>query len=144
MPINREKAQTFSKINFRLEKRKMMRFNYTNVEIYIKLFERKSCLDWCPRLFQDWVEYNFYFIVSDLLRCELTHEKDSPDQQHAVANLVKLLKNGGFFRDTSGLNNLQTFKRFAQLMNRPNGFQVDFVTEPISTIINNFTPSKLI
>ena len=29
-------------------------------------------------------------------------------------------------------------------MNMPNGFQVDIVTEPISTIINNFTPSKLV
>ena len=53
-----------------------------------------------------------------------------------------LLKYGGFFRDTNGLNNLQTFKRFAQLINRPNGFQVDIVAEPISTFINNFGPSK--
>ena len=74
----------------------------------------------------------------------LTHEKDSPDQQHAVGNLVQLLKYGGFFRDTNGLNNLQTFKRFAQLMNMPNGFRVEIVTEPISTIINNFYPSKLV
>ena len=70
--------------------------------------------------------------------------KDSPDQQHGVANLVELLKYGGFFRDTNGLNNLQTFKRFAKILNKPNGFTVDYFAEPISTFISNFSLSKLI
>ena len=70
--------------------------------------------------------------------------KDSPEQQHGVRNLVELLKYGGFFRDTNGLNSLQTFKKFAQILNKPNGFTVEIETEPISTIINNFNQSKLV
>ena len=57
---------------------------------------------------------------------------------------MKLLKYGGFFRDTNGLNNLQTFKRFAQILNKPNGFTVKIETEPISFIINNYNQSELI
>ena len=121
-----------------------MRFIYTNVEIYINLFGRKSGLDLCRKPYQDCVKFNLIIVVSYLILCVLTHEKDSPDQQHGVANLVQLLKNGGFFRDTNGLNNLQTFKRFAQLMNMPNGFTVEYVAEPISTFINNFSQSKLV
>ena len=69
--------------------------------------------------------------------------KDSPEQQHGVRNLVELLKNGGFFRDTNGLNSLQTFKKFAQILNKPNGFTVKIEAERISTVINNFNQSKL-
>ena len=67
----------------------------------------------------------------------LTSVKASTDQQHAVGNLVSLLKYGGFFRDSSGLNSLQTFKRFAQIMNKPNGFQVDIIQESITDFIRN-------
>ena len=70
----------------------------------------------------------------------MIYEKDSPDQKHSLENLVLVLKYGGFFRHTNGLNSLQTFKQFAQIMNKPNGFTVDHVAEPISTIINNFSP----
>ena len=73
-----------------------------------------------------------------------TQEKDSPEQQHGLGNLVQLLKYGGFFRETNGLNSLKTFKRFAQLMNMPNGFPVDIVTRPISTFINSYIPCKLV
>ena len=68
--------------------------------------------------------------------------KDSPDQKHGVGNLIELLKYGSFFRDTNGLNNLQTFKRFAKILNKPNGFTVDYVAEPISTFINNCSQSE--
>ena len=67
----------------------------------------------------------------------LTSVKASADQQHAVGNLVSLLKYGGFFRDSSGLNSLQTFKRFAQIMNKPNGFQVDIIQESITDFIRS-------
>ena len=67
----------------------------------------------------------------------MTSVKASTDQQHAVGNLVLLLKNGGFFRDSSGLNSLRTFKRFAQIMNKPNGFQVDIIQESITDFIRN-------
>ena len=70
--------------------------------------------------------------------------KDSPDQQHSVANLVSLLKYGGFFRDTNGLNNLQTFKRFAKILNKQNGFTVDYEAEPVSNFIRKFSLSKLV
>ena len=60
-----------------------------------------------------------------------------------MSNLILLLKHGGFFRDTNGLNNLQTFKRFAQILNKPDGFSVDFVAKPISAIINGLSQSKL-
>ena len=68
----------------------------------------------------------------------LTYEKDSPDQKHGRDNLILMLKYGSFFRDTNGLNSLQTFKRFARIMSKPGGFTVDHVAEPISTIINHF------
>ena len=99
----------------------------------------RACPKDCVR-----IELNWSLIILSVIWSVLYSLKDSPDQQHGVGNLVELLKYGGFFRDTNGLNNLQTFKRFAQILNKPHGFTVDYFAEPISTFINNFSLSKLI
>ena len=51
---------------------------------------------------------------------------------------MKRLTYGSFFHDTSGLNSLQTFKRFAQIMKKPAGFQVDIIQKSIPDFIQNF------
>ena len=67
--------------------------------------------------------------------------KASPDQKHAIENLVMLLTNGGFFRDANGLNSLPTFKHFAQKMNKQSGFTVSFKAVKISEIMNQYPTS---
>ena len=68
--------------------------------------------------------------------------KASPDQQHPIGNLVLLLKHGSFLRSTNGLNSLQTFKKFASILQKPNGLEFNIEHSDIQTFINKSTLCK--
>ena len=61
---------------------------------------------------------------------------------HAVGNLVELLSNGSFLRETDGLNSLPTFKKIAQILQKPSGFPISQGQEPITSFIRNSTQRK--
>ena len=67
---------------------------------------------------------------------------DSPDQQHAIGNLINLLSHGSFLRNTNGLNSLPTFRKFAQILQKPNGLQFTTSEMSITSFIRSSTQRK--
>ena len=61
---------------------------------------------------------------------------------HAVGNLVDLLSNGSFLRKTNGLNSLPTFKKIAQILQKPSGFSISKGQKSITSFIRDSTQRK--
>ena len=67
----------------------------------------------------------------------------SPDQMHAIGNLVQLLYHGSFLRKTNGLNSLPTFKKFADILQEPYGLRIRIQNSSISNFIQNSYPIRM-
>ena len=82
---------------------------------------------------------NFVFFRDEFLYKVYNLFKDSPDQMHAIGNLIQLLYYGGFLRSKNGLNSLPVFIKFADILHKPNGFKLIIGNISISNFVRNST-----
>ena len=130
--------KTNQKKNYQLGQQKTRQRNFWSAVICIKSYEKKYSTVSCQRRCQEW-DWTSFFFRDEFLYKVYNLFKDSPDQMHAIGNLIQLLYYGGFLRSKNGLNSLPVFIKFADILHKPNGFKLIIGNISISNFVRNST-----
>ena len=64
------------------------------------------------------------------MKC-VTLAKASPNQQHGIVHLMKVLENGSFLHESTGLMRLESINEFANIIESPSGIAFKMVIEKV-------------
>ena len=76
------------------------------------------------------------FSVNSVYTSGLINSIACDDQQQSVLSLMDLFENGGFLRQSNGLNSLDSIKQLAKILNIPE-FKFQIQRKPITDVCRN-------